>query len=87
MFGGKFFFAYTLLIALAIWTLLANLPWSPLTPILLFIFTTSLWDVFMRAFSGPIRVQIAFTAILTLLVRDEAEHQPAEAPEGALSYG
>lgn len=69
--GGTFFVGYAILILVGFWICFVESPWSWLSPIRVFILFTSFWDVWMSAFTGPIRMNIAMTAVLILVIWDE----------------
>lgn len=67
IFGGLFFFAYGIGIVWAMWFALGDATWHWTLPSRVFILATSFWDLWMSPFSGPVRVNIALTAILIAL--------------------
>jgi hypothetical protein len=67
IFGGLFFFAYGFGIVWAMWFALGDAAWHWTLPSRVFILATSFWDLWMSPFSGPVRVNIALTAILIAL--------------------
>ena len=67
IFGGLFFFAYGIGIVWAMWFALGDAAWHWTLPSRVFILATSFWDLWMSPFSGPVRVNIALTAILIAL--------------------
>jgi len=83
-FGGTFFFVYAGFICWAFWFCLVETPWTWLTPMRIFVLFSSFWDVWMSGFTGPIRVNIAMTAVLISVLWAErqklraARRQPAE---------
>ena len=69
--GGSFFFVYSILIVFGFWFLLTDATWHWLMPVRLSILISGLCSVFMSPFSGTIRVEIALTVCLTLILLDE----------------
>ena len=84
IFGGLFFFAYGLGIIWAMWFALSDAAWHWTLPSRVFILATSFWDFWMSPFSGPVRVNIALTALLIALFwRERARQRAAERPPAA----
>lgn len=77
IFGGLFFFVYGVLIAWAMWFALGDAAWHWTLPSRIFILATSFWDLGMSPFSGPVRVNIALTALLIVLFWRERSRQRA----------
>lgn len=77
IFGGLFFFVYGFCIIWAMWFALGDAAWHWMLPSRVFILATSFWDLWMSPFSGPVRVNIALTAILIALFWRERSRQRA----------
>lgn len=70
IFGGAFFLTYGLLL---LWTLAYCLRTTrPQQPLVLLLLIEALWNLAIAPFSGPARVEIAATAVLCLLLWQQA---------------
>jgi hypothetical protein len=84
LFGGTFFFIYTVLILLSFWFLLTDATWHWLMPIRLSILITSLTGVVMDPFSGTARLGIGIGFALSLVLLAERKafwRRLGEAPD------
>jgi O-antigen ligase len=69
--GGTFFAALAAFTFWALWYCLTTAQWSWLMPIRLIVLIGSFWAIYMAAFAGPVRVNIAMTTALILLLWNE----------------
>jgi hypothetical protein len=81
LFGAAFFIPFTVGLVWALHRQVVVLPWSPVAPLRLFLLGLGIFHVFFSPFSGAHRVQIALTAVLLVLIRQEgASSPPSPAP-------
>ena len=76
-FGAMFFIGFAVFILWGFWFCLVESPWTPLTPMRIFILFNSFWDVWMSPFSGTVRVSIGTTAALILVLWAERKNPRA----------
>lgn len=85
VFGAAFFAVYGLLIVWALWFALTEASWHWTLPARIFCLEVGFFNLLMSPFSGPIRIEIATTAILTALFWCEGRRQDRPARTSLLA--
>lgn len=71
LFGAAFFIPYAFGLMWALHDQVVVRPWSPGSPLRLFILSLALFNVFLSPFSGAHRVHIALAAVLVIIIHRE----------------